>query len=157
MLNKIKSRLRGHQLSIALQRFLKKKKQRQLPFKFSFITYLTVTLLISISFMKMKDCVGGQPPSFLCSPNICEMSTSFQVSTCVLRCNRRGEGEVSCLPNGIGHQRKTATCFPLLFLDINECLENPCQNGGNCTNTNGSFYCNCPIYTAGVNCEMRKL
>ena len=48
-------------------------------------------------------------------------------------------------------------CFPSLFLDINECLENPCQNGGNCTNTNGSSYCNCPIYTAGVNCEMRKL
>ena len=62
------------------------------------------------------------------------------------------------LLNGIrDYKRKTATYFLLLFLDINECLENPCQNGGNCTNTNGSFYCNCPIYTAGVNCEMRKL
>lgn len=56
-----------------------------------------------------------------------------------------------------GPYEKNSNMFSIIVLDINECLENPCQNGGNCTNTNGSFYCNCPIYTAGVNCDMRKL
>ena len=135
-----------------------------MPFTFSFLIYLTVTLLISISFMKMKDCVGGQPLSFLCSPNIFQTSTLFQVSTCVLSGVGNSPPPPPGMPNAFGyptgigdHKRKTGTCFPLLFLDINECLQNPCQNGGNCTNTYGSSYCNCPIYTAGVNCEMRKL
>ncbi|KAL9959813.1 hypothetical protein ACROYT_G033169 [Oculina patagonica] len=38
--------------------------------------------------------------------------------------------------------------------DKNECLQNPCLNGGNCTNTNGSYYCQCPLTFAGDNCEM---
>lgn len=47
--------------------------------------------------------------------------------------------------------------FLFLFLDMNECLDNPgiCQNGI-CINTDGSFRCECPFgynldYT-GVNC-----
>ncbi len=37
----------------------------------------------------------------------------------------------------------------LLFLDINECLTNPCGNDAACFNTPGSFTCQCATgYTA---------
>lgn len=31
----------------------------------------------------------------------------------------------------------------LTFTDINECDTNPCENGGQCTNSEGSFTCSC--------------
>ena len=31
----------------------------------------------------------------------------------------------------------------LLFTDINECMNNPCNNNAFCTNTNGSYTCTC--------------
>jgi hypothetical protein len=42
-----------------------------------------------------------------------------------------------------------------LCVDINECLpNNPCVNGGNCTNTYASYTCACPGYWAGKNCDL---
>lgn len=42
-------------------------------------------------------------------------------------------------------------------VDVNECDEllstNPCENEGNCTNTDGSFTCDCPSGFTGVMCE----
>ena len=41
-------------------------------------------------------------------------------------------------------------------IDVNECDElgtNPCENGANCTNTNGGFMCDCPLGYTGVTCE----
>ena len=36
-------------------------------------------------------------------------------------------------------------------IDINECESDPCQNGGTCTNTDGSFNCMCSSgYTGDV-------
>ena len=29
--------------------------------------------------------------------------------------------------------------------DVNECLENPCENGGVCMNYPGDFFCSCPF------------
>ena len=37
-------------------------------------------------------------------------------------------------------------------LDINECNDNPCMNGGNCTNYNGSYLCDCTLGYDGTNC-----
>jgi hypothetical protein len=40
-------------------------------------------------------------------------------------------------------------------VDVNECLpNNPCVNGGNCTNTYASYTCACPGYWAGKNCDL---
>jgi len=42
----------------------------------------------------------------------------------------------------------------VFFLDINECLNNPCENGGNCTNTPGSYMCMCPSGWTGPRCNL---
>lgn len=34
--------------------------------------------------------------------------------------------------------------FNFIFLDLNECENNPCGSGAICTNTVGSFECSCP-------------
>ena len=39
------------------------------------------------------------------------------------------------------------------FVDINECAENPCQNGADCQNTQGSYRCNCAAGFTGTHCE----
>jgi hypothetical protein len=41
----------------------------------------------------------------------------------------------------------------ILILDVNECLRNPCQNGGSCRNTNGGYTCTCTSAFQGKNCE----
>ena len=38
--------------------------------------------------------------------------------------------------------------------DINECEENPCRNGGNCTNNLGCFECECPEGYSGLICNL---
>ncbi|KAL3832187.1 hypothetical protein ACJMK2_023850, partial [Sinanodonta woodiana] len=35
---------------------------------------------------------------------------------------------------------------------INECTSQPCENDGNCTNTDGSYRCDCSYGWEGVNC-----
>lgn len=52
-------------------------------------------------------------------------------------------------------------CSNILFnfffaIDIDECLDSPCLNGGNCTNTGGGYDCQCPLAFTGDNCEVRK-
>lgn len=38
------------------------------------------------------------------------------------------------------------------FSEHNECLNNPCENGGTCFNTPGSYYCSCKTGWTGSNC-----
>jgi len=40
-----------------------------------------------------------------------------------------------------------------LCLDVNECLSNPCLNGGQCNNGYGLFTCMCSSLYSGYNCE----
>ena len=52
---------------------------------------------------------------------------------------------------------KKKYCFLIeLFSDIDECKNNPCKNGGKCTNTHGSYRCSCPSGFSGKNCENGK-
>lgn len=39
--------------------------------------------------------------------------------------------------------------------DVDECVQNPCSNGGLCQNTYGSFLCNCSLGFSGRRCELR--
>ena len=50
----------------------------------------------------------------------------------------------ACLEGWTGHLCQT---------DVNECDDNPCQNGGTCTNTNGNYTCTCTEFSRGRNCE----
>ena len=56
------------------------------------------------------------------------------------------------------HCRFTCTCSAgykgdLCENDIDECVDQPCQNGGNCVNTEESFTCMCPAGYKGNRCE----
>jgi len=42
------------------------------------------------------------------------------------------------------------------FLDINECLQNPCLFGGSCIDTVGSYVCQCLPGRGGQNCANGK-
>ena len=54
-----------------------------------------------------------------------------------------------------GHFTMTSIMI-VLFLDINECVTNPCENGGTCGNTIGSFTCTCVAGYDGDTCENGK-
>ena len=41
--------------------------------------------------------------------------------------------------------------------DVNECLENPCENGATCENTEGSFNCHCVDGWTGDKCDGKLL
>ena len=43
-----------------------------------------------------------------------------------------------------------------LFTDIDECLSNPCLNGGTCTDQVNGYNCSCLPGSVGVNCETGK-
>lgn len=42
----------------------------------------------------------------------------------------------------------------MCFADVDECLNNPCENNGVCTNTLGSYLCKCPKGWTGPRCRI---
>lgn len=48
--------------------------------------------------------------------------------------------------------------LPSTFLppDVDECKNNPCKNGGTCTNSKGSYKCNCVQGFTGKHCNQGK-
>lgn len=55
-----------------------------------------------------------------------------------------------------GHIHDFFFLFCNIFLDIDECESNPCQNGGACRNLENSFQCVCVTGFIGVFCEISK-
>lgn len=52
------------------------------------------------------------------------------------------------------NSRKSAIVDILHYLvDVNECQQNPCKNGGVCNNVIGSFVCTCPVGFGGTDCS----
>lgn len=45
--------------------------------------------------------------------------------------------------------------FPFA-IDVNECLSQPCKNGGTCLDLKGSYECRCPLAYVGKTCQLRK-
>ncbi|XP_065061722.1 MAM and LDL-receptor class A domain-containing protein 1-like isoform X22 [Rhopilema esculentum] len=41
----------------------------------------------------------------------------------------------------------------ITFSAVDPCASNPCQNGGSCSNSGGSYMCVCPSGFTGLNCE----
>ncbi|KAL3836478.1 hypothetical protein ACJMK2_021910, partial [Sinanodonta woodiana] len=73
--------------------------------------------------------------------NVCG---SIKNSNCM---NQPGGYECKCV-DGYKKSNDSRAC-----LDVNECANSPCHNGGNCTNLNGSYECHCPIGWMGQNCS----
>ena len=43
-----------------------------------------------------------------------------------------------------------------LFSDIDDCADQPCQNGGNCTDAVNDYTCNCVAGYSGKNCSVSE-
>ena len=43
------------------------------------------------------------------------------------------------------------------FIDIDDCMEKPCNNGGVCQDGIASYTCDCPIGFIGLDCETSML
>ena len=48
-------------------------------------------------------------------------------------------------------------CLMLMFVDINDCVDNPCSNGGVCVDRLNGFECDCPVGISGPLCEGKSL
>ena len=46
--------------------------------------------------------------------------------------------------------------YPCLLSDIDDCADQPCQNGGNCTDAVNDYTCNCAAGYSGKNCSLSK-
>jgi len=60
------------------------------------------------------------------------------------------------LSSNASNRQFTSSTYVQLCADVNECSpdkQNPCQNGGTCTNTIGGFKCKCPTQWMGDLCD----
>ena len=44
----------------------------------------------------------------------------------------------------------------ILFVDVNECTQNICENGATCNNFDGGYSCNCAFGWSGDHCNIGK-
>ncbi|CAF0703504.1 unnamed protein product [Brachionus calyciflorus] len=110
----------------------------------------------------------NSPSGFVCQCGPNDFRTSSCQSTAVIE----GCQTNSCLNGGtcVGYNANERWCNPIQAgqtccqcatgytgyrceNEINECVSNPCQNGGICENAVNSYKCTCPLGFTGTNCE----
>uniref|UniRef100_H2YQK3 EGF-like domain-containing protein n=1 Tax=Ciona savignyi TaxID=51511 RepID=H2YQK3_CIOSA len=118
---------------------------------------------------------GGQT-SYLEMGGIRGTRGSIVIRTCnsptARACGKVGRtSENQCTSFGCCWRNETASCHhavmyiirqrqtceagfekPPTCIDTNECLSNPCKNGGVCNNLINKFTCTCPAGTSGTTC-----
>nr|QHR82770.1 lactadherin 4 [Vipera anatolica senliki] len=73
----------------------------------------------------------------------------------------KNQGECRLLPNrGDAFSEYMCICRPgyngkHCQYNVNECLSQPCKNGGTCLNLKGSYDCKCPLAYVGKTCQLR--
>uniref|UniRef100_A0A8W8MLE5 Uncharacterized protein n=1 Tax=Magallana gigas TaxID=29159 RepID=A0A8W8MLE5_MAGGI len=67
-------------------------------------------------------------------------------ASCADGYSQSGSGRLNCQSNGEWK-------YNIVCEDINECLDDPCQNGGTCSNNDGSFKCTCADGFTGALCN----
>uniref|UniRef100_A0A5S6QUS0 Fibropellin-1 n=1 Tax=Trichuris muris TaxID=70415 RepID=A0A5S6QUS0_TRIMR len=93
---------------------------------------------------------------------VCICKIGFEGTDCENRIdecaneNRCGPGTEQCINLPQGFLCKCSSGYTGRFCDIetDECEENPCLNGGKCTDGTRSFKCECPSGWTGTRCEL---
>eukprot|EP00105_Crassostrea_gigas_P039757 XP_019923905.1 PREDICTED: fibulin-7-like [Crassostrea gigas] len=67
-------------------------------------------------------------------------------ASCFEGYNQSGSGPLICQSHGEWK-------YDIVCTDINECLDDPCYNGGTCSNNDGSFKCTCAGVFTGALCN----
>nr|XP_034317190.1 neurogenic locus notch homolog protein 2-like [Crassostrea gigas] len=67
-------------------------------------------------------------------------------ASCADGYSQSGSGQLNCQSNGEWK-------YNIVCEDVDECQEDPCLNGANCTNTPGSFTCTCDAGWTGIVCN----
>lgn len=63
----------------------------------------------------------------------------------------------ACIPSPLCLRCEDGTILSndeTVCVDLDECLNDPCQNGGTCHNQDPSYICDCPRGYYGKNCEL---
>lgn len=81
-----------------------------------------------------------------CSPNPCVNEGQCEVVSEKRRGDVFSQYFCNCPPETTGVHCET---------NINECLEQPCLNGGSCSDLSGDFQCSCPSPYVGKRCQLR--
>jgi len=71
------------------------------------------------------------------------------IDVCTIQCQNGGMGNADCTACDCVDGYEGSLCE----MEIGECLDNPCQNGGTCTDGINSFTCHCVEGFTGSNCE----
>ena len=90
----------------------------------------------------------------------CKLYCNMQVFFCVYdhrfqNLNTENHSNVSeC--NSLYSEILTRSLCVIFVLDVNDCMPNPCENGGNCTDGVNEYLCTCITGYTGTDCETGK-
>lgn len=54
---------------------------------------------------------------------------------------------------GVAYTNQPLVILMILFVEINECQPDPCENNGRCEDALGTYWCKCPQGFVGQTCQ----